>query len=213
MKSLIILCVLLLNFATLANAQESIYLGGNSSSTIHTFDVTEKEINDLSVKIQNPLRDVDENLRNYIGLLNLFTQLKKYNVAFANSLIKKIQNNDTLSGAELYQQRRNINIYYIINKKILDFAKAYDFGGFTMSKSLDNEAHNRPLLKAYLIWLSGHLVVLDHLQEMETLLYESGGTFRRIFKNALIDKVNAEGGINKTLNELLKVSKYSISIG
>ena len=48
---------------------------------------------------------------------------------------------------------------------------------------------------------------------METLLYESGGTFRRIFKNALIDKINSDGGVDKTLNELLKVSRNSISIG
>lgn len=173
----------------------------------------ERELDKINVKFQNPLRDVDVNLQSYTQLLAVFNEFKAYDVTFINGLLNKVKNQDTLSGTELFVLRRAITTYYRINKKVLDFAKVYDFGGFKMSRTFANEDRNMPLIKAHLMWLSGHLFVIDHLETMHNLLYEKDSTFRRIVKNALIDKNNTSEGTTKTLNDLIKLNKYTVEIG
>ncbi|MFA6235894.1 MAG: YiiX/YebB-like N1pC/P60 family cysteine hydrolase [Bacteriovorax sp.] len=179
----------------------------------HPVDKAERELEKINVKFQNPLRDVDLNLTSFSNLLQLFNEFKLYDTAFTKDLLFKVKNQGTLSGTELFDLRRTITTYYKINKKILDFAKVYDFGGFKMSKTFASEDRNMPLMKAHLIWLSGHLLVLDHLEAMHTMLYESDGKFRRIVKNALKDKSTETEGVGKTLNDLIKMSKYTVEIG
>jgi hypothetical protein len=185
----------------------------SDEATLNTLDKTEKALESIVVKFQNPLRDVNLNLNSFSELLKSFNEFKAYDIDFINSLLTKIKNHDTLSGKELFDLRRTITIYYKINKKILDFAKVYDFGGFKMSKTFASEDRNLPLIKAHLIWLSGHLLVLDHLEVMHALLYENEGVFRRIVKNALLDKTSNAEGTSKSLNDLIKMSKYTVEIG
>ncbi|MBC7541029.1 MAG: hypothetical protein H7281_19580 [Bacteriovorax sp.] len=181
--------------------------------TLSTLDKTEKALDGITIKFQNPLRDVNSNLNSYSELLKSFNEFKAYDVDFINSLLTKVKNQDTLSGKELFDLRHTITVYYKINKKILDFSKVYDFGGFKMSKTFAAEDRNMPLIKAHLIWLSGHLLVLDHLVLIHKLIYENEGVFRRIAKNALIDKSSNSEGSSKTINDLIKMSKYTVEIG
>lgn len=183
------------------------------TTSVGPIEKAEKDLDKINVKFQNPLRDVNINLESYTRLLSTFSEFKKYDVNFTTGLLNKVKNQDTLSGAELFELRRTITTYYKINKKILDFSKVYDFGGFKMSKTFAGEDRNMPLIKAHLIWLSGHLLVLDHLEKMHDILYESDSVFRRIVKNALLDKNNTSEGVGKTLNDLIKMNKYTVEIG
>lgn len=180
---------------------------------LDTLNKTENTVNSIKVKSLNPLRDVDQNLKTYTNLLQTFNEFKEFDTNFTNSILAKVKNHDTLSGEELFALRRTITIYYKINKVILDFAKVYDFGGFKMSKTFIAQDHHTPLIKAHLIWLSGHLLVLDYLEQMHNLLYENKGVFRRIVKNALIDKDNNQEGTDKTLRDIIKINQYTIEIG
>lgn len=208
MKTLIILAV---SIMTIWNSSNAFAMSAESSN--HPIDMAELELSNISVQFQNPLRDVDANLASYSKLINTFDKFKLYNVEFTKGLLNKVKNQGTLSGAELFTLRRTITTYYKINKKILDFAKAYDFGGFKMSKTFATENHNTPLIKAHLVWLSGHLLVLDHLEIMHAMLYEADGKFRRIVKNALKDKNLENEGTAKTLNDLIKMNKYTVEKG
>lgn len=208
MKILIILLLGILSVGT-----NSKLLASSIESSANPIERTEREIDKIVVKFQNPLRDVDHNLASFSQLLVTFNQFKVYDIEFTNSLLEKIKNQNTLSGTELFTLRKTITTYYKINKKILDFAKVYDFGGFKMSKTFASEDRNIPLIKAHLIWLSGHLLVLDHLEAMHNILYENDGKFRRIVKNALKDKNSDNEGTGKTLNDLIKISKYTVEIG
>jgi len=186
--------------------------GRVATTLLGPIEKAEKELDKINVKFQNPLRDVDLNLKSYAQLLTVFNDFKTYDIAFTNGLLNKVKNQDTLTGTELFVLRKAITTYYHINKKILDFAKVYDFGGFKMSRTFANEDKNMPLIKAHLIWLSGHLFVLDHLETMHNLLYERDNTFRRIVKNALIDKSSSED-TTKTLNDIIKLNRYTVEIG
>lgn len=182
-------------------------------TTLNPLDKIEKALDGIVIKFQNPIRDIEQNLNSYSELLKSFNEFKLYDINFINSLLTKIKNHDTLSGTELFDLRHAIAIYYKINKKILDFGKVYDFGGFKMSKNFAQANRNTPLIKAHLIWLSAHLLVLDHLEVMHDLLYKNEGTFRRIVKNAFLDKSTDSDGTGKTLNDLIKMSKYTVEIG
>ena len=184
-----------------------------SEPMVHPLDLAEKELEKITLNSQNPLRDVNQNLKNYSDLLGLFEKFKIYDVNLTNGLLDKVKNGDPLSGTELFNLRRTLTIYYKINKKILDFAKVYDFGGFKMSRTFAKNNRNTPLIKAHLIWLSGHLLVLDHLETMHSILYEENEVFRRIVKNSLIDKDSGPDTTNKTLNDIIKVNQYTVEIG
>lgn len=208
MKTLIILLV---SFFVLGNNSEA--LASSADTSANPIDKTEKELQEITIKFQNPLRDVDANLLSYSRLLETFNQFKVYDIEFVGGLLNKVKNQGTLSGSELFVLRKTITTYYKINKKILDFAKVYDFGGFKMSKTFASEERNIPLIKAHLVWLSGHLLVLDHLEAMHTLLNKNDGKFRRIVKNALRDKSDDNQNETKTLNDLIKMSEYTVEMG
>jgi hypothetical protein len=184
-----------------------------ASTMMGPIEKAEKDLDKINVKFQNPLRDVDVNLKSYTDLLVIFNDFKTYEIAFTTGLLNKIKNHDTLSGTELFVLRRAVTTYFKINKKVLDFAKVYDFGGFKMSRTFANEDRNMPLIKAHLIWLSGHLLVIDHLETIHEILYEKDSGFRRIVKNALIDKDDSNEGTTKTLNDIIKLNKYAVEIG
>jgi uncharacterized protein YycO len=183
------------------------------STTLAPYEQTEKEISLINVLVQNPLRDEPQNMSSYSQLLQIFDVFTKYNLTFIESLLAQVKNHDTLSGEDLFVLRRAVTTYYKINQKILEFAKAYDFGGLQMRKGNPYKSRNLPMIKAHLIWLSGHLLVLEHLERMHEFLYESDSNFRRIVKNALLDKSDTAQGISKTLSDLLKIDEYTVYIG
>ncbi len=182
-------------------------------ASLNPIEKTSKEIDKIKLKFLNPMEDIDQNMESFKKLIILFEEFKKFDLDFTQNLLNKIQNQDTLSGTELFFLRRTITIYYKINKKILDFAKVYDVGRIRMSKTFASDIRNIPMIKAHLIWLTGHLLVLDHLENMHHILYEKDGNFRRIVKNALLEKISNPEGIDKTLNDLIKICEYSVDIG
>ncbi len=171
------------------------------------------ELERIVIKFQNPLKNLDENMESYLQLLEIFNRFKSFDVEFTKTLLNKVKNQEALSGNELYLLRKTITTYYKINKKMLDFAKVYDFGGFKMSKTNVFGDNNQAAIKAHLIWLSGHLLVLNHLEEMHEILYENDGVFRRIVKSALVDKDSENSSADKTLNDIIKINSYSVDVG
>lgn len=208
MKNLAILILIIITIF----AEQRAWSSQLEATSLESIEQTDKELELINVKFQNPLNDVDANLETYSTLLNLFSNFKKFDVTFATGLLNKVKNEQTLSGSELYLLRRTTSTYYKINKKILDFAKVYDFGEFNMAKTIGSDQQNIQLIKAHLIWLSGHLLVIDHLESMHAILYETDGEFRRIVKNALIEKSDSFEGTNKTLDDLLKMNQYAVEI-
>jgi hypothetical protein len=184
-----------------------------NSLILNPIEKANQEIENTRVKFSNPLEQVDMNLASFEHLLSVFNDFKKFDIPFVKGLLEKVKSEETLSGSELFALRRTITVYYKINKKILDFARVYDLGEFKMSKTFSDEEHNIPMIKAHLIWLTGHLVVLDHLESMHHLIYENDGVFRRIVKSALKDKSDTTEGESKTINDLIKVNKYTVDIG
>lgn len=204
---------ILLAMMVLGNSIEAHDLEAIYEAPLIKLDKIERKIDKIVLKDESPLNELDQNLVSYTELLSTFNELKLYDINFINSLLSKIKNQETLLGEELTILRRTIDIYYKVNQKILDFAKTYDFGAFSMPKNFASNNKNMLLLKAHLIWLSGHLLVLDHLVEIHTLLYENDGEFRRIVKNALLDKHSSSEGTNKTINELINMSQYTVETG
>jgi hypothetical protein len=169
-----------------------------------------KEIDSIIIKFQNPLKDIEENIQKYAKLNTIFENFKQFDLELGLRLLNKVNNGDPLSGDDLYFLRRSIVTYYKINKKMLDFAKIYNFGGFETKNSLTSVDQHLPLIKAHIIYLTGHVQVLDHIVKMHKLYYQSSGLFRRIIKKALKDKDHSG---SKTLNDLIKMSEYTINIG
>jgi hypothetical protein len=199
-------------FALAGNAfgeVDSIY----NSLSLNPIEKANQEIENTNVIFKNPIEDVDTNLASFEHLLAVFNDFKQFDLPFVKNLLDKVKSEETLSGAELFALRRTITVYYKINKKILDFSRVYDLGEFKMSKTFSDEYHNIPMIKAHLIWLTGHLVVLDHLEGMHHLIYENDGVFRRIVKSALKDKSDTTEGESKTINDLIKINKYTVDIG
>lgn len=173
----------------------------------------EKDLKEIKIRTKDPMLNIEQNLQSYSDLLTLFKNFKNYDLKFTGGLLSKIRDHDTLSGNELFVLRRTITTYYKINEKILQFAKLYDYGQLKLSSALAADGANIPLIKAYLISLSGNLLVLDHLENMHEILYKSDSVFRRIVKNALRDKGNTAADIGKTLNDIIKMNEYITSKG
>lgn len=184
----------------------------DTNSILENLNTTEADLSSIGLVTKNPIENIDINIKNFNRLIVTFNNFKQYDVKFSEALVNKIKKHDTLSGEEIYFLRRLITTYYEINQKFLDFARLYDLGGFKMSSSFAKIDKNIPEIKAHLIWLSGHLLVLDHLETMHTIFYETDDNFRRIVKSALVDN-GAEEADSKTLNDLIKTNKYTVEIG
>lgn len=176
-------------------------------------DKAERDLKEIKIRTQNPMLNIEQNLQSYSELMAIFEAFKNYDLKFTGGLLTKIRTHDTLSGDELFVLRRTITTYYKINEKILEFAKLYDYGEIKLSTALADNGANIPLIKAHLIWLSGHLLVLDHLENMHAILYKSDSVFRRIVKKSLLEKGNTASEVSKTLNDLIKMNEYTTSKG
>lgn len=181
-------------------------------SILENLNKTESDLSSISLENQNSIENIDINVKNFNRLILIFNNFKQYDIRFSEGLVGKVKKRDTLSGEEIYLLRRLITTYYKINQKILDFARQYDPGEFKMSSTFVDIDKNIPKIKANLIWLAGHLIVLDHLETMHTIFYQTDDNFRRIVKSALLDN-GVDETESKTLNDLVKVNKYTVGIG
>lgn len=185
-----------------------------AQSELDIFFVTDQEINKaingIEIKFQNPLEDIDVNIKSFNELTQIFNQFKKINIELGNRLLKKVDAGDPLSGDDLYFLKRSINTYYKINKKMLDFAKVYNFNDKNFAYNLATPDKHLAMIKAQLIYLSGHIQVLDHIVKVHQIYYESNKVFRRIIKDSLKDKDHIG---EKTLNDIIKMSEYTLDMG
>ena len=203
---LLIICTFFVLYSSGVKAIDPITLISNLANTESNLESVVLEKDDL---LNNNL---DQNLENFNYLISIFNQFKEYDVSFANSLLNKIENQQTLSGDDLVLIRRMMKTFYKINKRILDFSHAYDLGGFSMANTFSNKDINIPMFKGHLIWLSGNLLVIDHLEQIHGILFEKDGNLRRIVKNTLLDKENNPEGSDRTIKELMKIDEYTLNI-
>lgn len=206
-----ILAILLFSVLVYLNPQVKTY-AADSSTILENLNNTEDQLSSIVLESQNSLENIDINLKSFNQLIVIFNNFKQYDIKFAEYLANKVKQHDTLSGEEIYFLRRLITTYYKINQKFLDFSQLYDLGGFKMASAFAELDKNIPNIKAHLIWLAGHLLVLDHLEVMHTIFYETDNKFRRIVKSALLDNGEDETD-SKTLNDLIKINKYTVDIG
>ncbi len=185
----------------------------NIKTLLERLNHTEESILSLQIDKKNPYKAMLQNLDEYIKLVELFNDFKQYDIVFTQTLENKIKNHDTLSGDEIYFLRRLITIYYKLNDKVLSFTQIYDRHEHKMSSDFSNLEKNTDKIRVDLIWLSGNLIILDHLETIHKMFYETDGNFRRIVKNALVDKNPGQERDTKTLNDLIKVNKYAVKIG
>lgn len=161
----------------------------------------------IQVKFANPIGEIDDNLTSFMQLLKIFDEFKAYDIKFLNTLLGKIEKHQTLSGEDLFDLRHTIIVYHKINQKILSFAKVYNFHRSKMAKTFASDEKDINLIKAHLIYLSGHLLALDHLDEVQNLLYDKESVFRRIVKTSLLDKISNPTGEDNTLEDFNKINK------
>jgi hypothetical protein len=173
----------------------------------------DQQIETIFVKDDPSRIFINENLKTYTSLISLFTNFKEMDISFGNELLYKVQRGDPLSGDEVYNLRRTITTYYKINEKILSFAKLYKPILSEVPKDFAQGKARLAAIKSHLIYLSGHLLVLDHLIQMHKIYYETDPLFRRIVKHALLDKENSTTGPSKNLNDLIKMSQYTVEVG
>lgn len=203
MKKLVFLFVLLLSTKLWADTTQA--------ENFFTKDLEiNKAIDKIYVDFTNPDNKIEANILKYNELLAIFDVFKTLDLSLGERLLYKVNNREPLSGDDLYFLRKTIATYYKINKKILDFSKVYLNENFSLSSVLANPEMDLRKVKGHLIFISGHLEVIDHIVKMHQLYYESSGLFRRIVKKALKDKNQHD---SKTINDLIKMSEYVLDMG
>ena len=183
---------------------------GDDNAGAGDFD---QQILTIVVKPDPSRQFVDVNLKVYSKLISLFSHFKEMDVSFAKDLLAKVRRGDPLTGDEVYNLRRTMTTYYKINEKMLNFAKLYTPQFNQLPNDFHQGKNKLSAIKADLIYLTGHLLVLEHLTEMHKIYYETDGLFRRIVKRALIEKEDPAQGPSKNLTDLIKMSQYTVEIG
>ena len=176
-------------------------------------DKAENALHNISINTKEPLLFIDSNLANYSDLLQIFKEFQQYNISFINSLLTKLASNTILSGLDLFVLRRTTLLYFNMNQKIFEFAKLYDLGGFKNFSPSDSTNKIVTEIKANLIWLSAHLLVLEQLEVMHELLYMKNNELRRILKNVMLDKKDTNGDTKRTLYQFIEMNKNIIEVG
>lgn len=165
-------------------------------------EASENDFEQILLKKQNPLQNIELNLESFVKLLSLFKQYKKINTAQIENLLKKLQNNKTFSGDDLYLIKRSFQNFYLFNTKIIEFGNIYQFNDSTIAKTFIAPEKNPSLVTAHLVWLSTNIIVMEYVNEIHKLIYTQNGTMRRIFKST-IGNSKPEGSDQKKLEELI----------
>lgn len=183
---------------------------GNDGSGGGDFD---QQILTIIVKADPNRQFIEENLKIYTKLINIFSNFKEMDITFAKGLLAKVRRGDPLSGDEVYNLRRTMTTYYKINEKMLNFSKLYRPALSQIASDFYQGISKLPVIKADLIYLTGHLLVLEHLTEMHQIYYETDPLFRRIVKRVLMEKEDSGQGPSKNLTDLMKMSQYTVEVG
>ncbi len=205
-KQLFMVCLISLSVTLAAFAQDK--------AQIITIDQDfNRELSTIKLKFQNPMQSVDENIKSFHLLINLFEKFHRYHTALGKNLLKKVNDGQALTGDDLYSLKRTMTTYYKFNQKVLDFTKAYDLGNYLVGKNFAQGENEVPMTKGRISYSEGKLSMLSNLVESHKIFYEESGLFRRIVKNALKEKENLNDGPSKTLNDLLKLSEETVTVG
>ena len=189
--SLFILSLCLLINAKVAMSNTSYSFVQNVS---HPLDTIETEIDDILPPSKIPLKEIDENLDQYMALTKVYLRVKAYNMSLSQTLLSKIQNHNTFSGDDLFLIKRSFDVFFKLNHKMIEFGKHYKVKSGKLLKNLKDSENRIPLLKSHLIWVSSHLLMLDQIQHIHKNLYQEQSNLRRIVKNIIGDKsIDVEG--------------------
>lgn len=175
------ICLVILTLLALYNPKVE---ANTNESDLHSVELFEEQIAALNFSKESPVNNIDENTKKYVALLHTMNEVKVYNSNLFKKLLEKIQNQNTFSGDDLYLIKRTAEIFFKITTKVLQMGKFYEFKSVAMSKTFAQEKMNTELVKGHLIWLSSNLVVMDNIEAAHKILYQNGGSFRRIFKSS-----------------------------
>ena len=148
---------------------------------------TEAELQKISFNTTRPLREISNNIARYQTLLQLFTDFRELDLQMSRDLLKKIENNSTLTGDDLYKVRKSFDLLVKLNKKILEAAEIYEYPKVKMADTYAKLDQQNPMARAHLIYLTANLAVFDHIRKIHALLFAQDGSLRRIIKSALDD--------------------------
>lgn len=183
-----------------------------SQEATMSFDLIETEVNILALKNKSRFINIDENLINYDKLVKVYRQFKDQQLTFSQRILNKIQNQNTLSGDELYLIKRGFDLFYKMNSEMLTFGDMYKSRPGTWAKNLSRKSNKTAYVKGRMIWLNSHLLTLDHLQKIHSVLYEQEDDLRRILKNILKDNL-VDTETKRKIKELTEQINTMVEIG
>ncbi len=178
-------------------------LGLTSSYTeaLSTFDILENQADIISINSEVPNKDMDVNLVNFNKLVKIFKYFQTQQTQLAERLLEKVQNHNTLTGDELYLLKRGFEVFYKMNSQMLRFGEMVEPKLNLMSRGFGRRNLNKRQVKSNLIWITAHLLTLDHIERIHHTLYEVDSSLRRILKNILKDN-QLEAVTRKRIKEL-----------
>lgn len=171
------------------------------------FDI-EIQLQSLNMKLQAPLVNIDQNLKDYLQLLKIYNDYINMSIKVGEIVQKKIKNEEALSGDDLYYIKKTISLFYFISKKLLTFAEVHEIKNLDLAGRIAARDSKDPLIKSQLIYMSGMLLILDHFLEIYPVYY-GDGSLRRIVKN-IFKNQESDLGNNKNFEDLISLLKEVI---
>ncbi|MBY0413003.1 MAG: hypothetical protein K2Q18_02505, partial [Bdellovibrionales bacterium] len=127
--------------------------------------------------------EIDANVASFLTLLDIMKEVKVYNLNLSQKILRKIENQSTLSGDDLYQIKKGFEVFSKAANLILEAGKSYETKGHVMSKTYASRLKNPYLIKGHALWLLSNLTVMESIEAVHKLLYLNDDSFRRIFKS------------------------------
>lgn len=168
------------------------------------FDI-ENRLQSLQVETQNPIVAIDKNIESYIELLRIYNEYKIASEPIGKMVTKKIENEEALSGDDLYFIKKTISLYFLLSKKILSYAEVHQIKNIDLAERIGAKQANDPLVKSHLIFSSGNVLILDHFLDLYSIYY-GNGYLRRIVKS-IFKNQESNMGNSKTFEDLIDLLK------
>ncbi len=168
------------------------------------FDI-EQRLETLKVETENPLISIDQNLSSYFELLKVYQEYKILSERIGKIITKKIDNEEALSGDDLYFIKKTISIYYLLSKKILSFSEIYQIKNLDLADKINAKLSNDATIKSQLIFSTGNVLILDHFLDLYPIYY-GNGYLRRIVKS-IFKNQESQIGDNMTFDDLIDLLK------
>lgn len=173
------------------------------------FDI-EYRLQSLNVDAQNPLVSIDKNVESYVELLRLYHEYKELSERIGKLITRKIENEEALSGDDLYFIKKTLSLYYQLSKKILSYSELHSIKNLNLSDRINAKMSNDPILKSYLIHSTGMVLILDHFLDLYPIYY-GNGYLRRIVKS-IFKNHESDMGNNKTFDDLIDLLKEVVEV-